>query len=282
MGADLNVAEIARLPSDRARGELARRFRVPMDSTYLYRRDAAGRYVGAAGRSFPAAGTAPEVPLDPFDMVTIFRQPEFELQRTVWIAGEVLFPGPYALMRKDERVSELVERAGGLLPTAHVAGARFFRREARGFALGDGNESNRVNLQLESVMASSGGATDIILQPADSLMIPEYDPTVRVEGAVTAPASVLYVEGANLEYYIGNAGGYARSADKGRVAVQAANGSAAVRRKFLFFSRDPTPGPGSFVYVPPKPEAEPLNPTQLLTAFASIITSVVAIIAIVR
>ena len=253
-----------------------------MDSTYLYRRDAAGRYVGAAGRSFPAAGTAPGVPLDPFDMVTIFRQPEFELQRTVWIAGEVLFPGPYALMRKDERVSELVERAGGLLPTAHVAGARFFRREARGFALGDGTESNRVNLQLESVMASSGGATDIILQPDDSLMIPEYDPTVRVEGAVTAPASVLYVEGANLEYYIGNAGGYARSADKGRVAVQAANGSAAVRRKFLFFSRDPTPGPGSFVYVPPKPEAPPLNPTQLLVAVASIITSVVAIIAIVR
>jgi protein involved in polysaccharide export with SLBB domain len=280
VGADLNEAEIARLPEDRRLGELATRFRIPLDSSYLYERDASGAYVGAAGRTFPSAGSAPEVVLEPFDAVTIFRQPEFELQRTVWITGEVLFPGPYALTRKDERVSDLVERAGGMLPTAYVSGARFFRRDVRGFALGDSAETQRVNLELESVIASPGGNTDIMLQPNDSLMVPEYDPTVRIEGAVTAPASVLYVEGADLDYYIANAGGYARSADKGRVAVQAANGSASVRRKFLFFSVDPEPGPGSFVYVPPKPEAEPFNTTQFITGIASLLTSVVAIIAI--
>jgi len=253
---------------------------VLLDSTFLYQRDENGRYVGAAGLAFPAPGTAPETVLEPFDAVTIFRQPEFELQRTVWITGEVLFPGPYALTRKDERVSELVERAGGLLPTAYVRGARVFRRDVRGFTLGENTEVNRVNLELETVIASPGERTDIMLQPNDSLMIPEYDPTVRVEGAVTAPASVLFVEGADLEYYIGNAGGYARNADKGRVAVQAANGSASVRRKFLFFSTDPTPEPGSFIYVPPKPESEPFNRTQFITGIASIITSVVAIIAI--
>ena len=139
-----------------------------------------------------------------------------------------------------------------------------------------------MNLDLDEILREANSSVDIMLQPDDSLMVPEYDPTIRVEGAVTAPASVLFVEGAGLEYYIDNAGGYARDADKGRVAVQAANGSASVRKKFLFFSTEPTPGPGGTVYVPFKPPAEPLNPTQLLTAFASIITSVVAIIAIVR
>src|SRR5213082_284875 len=88
VGALLKEAEIARLPTDRAEGQLATTVRAPMDSTYLFDRDSSGRYVGPPGLPAPAAGT-PEVQLQPFDNVLILRQPEFELQRTVTIAGEV-------------------------------------------------------------------------------------------------------------------------------------------------------------------------------------------------
>ena len=54
---------------------------------------------------------------------------------------------------------------------------------------------------------------------------------MRVEGAVNSPASVLYREGERLGYYIANAGGYARNADKGRVSVRYANGSARVKEQ---------------------------------------------------
>ena len=49
VGAYLKEAEIARLPGDRREGQLATTMRVPLDSTYLFERDSAGRYVGPAG-----------------------------------------------------------------------------------------------------------------------------------------------------------------------------------------------------------------------------------------
>ena len=60
IGVDLREAEIARLPVDRSRGQLATTLRVPLDSTYLFERDSAGEYIGPPGVSFPAQGTAGE------------------------------------------------------------------------------------------------------------------------------------------------------------------------------------------------------------------------------
>jgi polysaccharide export outer membrane protein len=115
IGADLREAEVARLPLDRSHGQLANTLRVSLDSTYLFDRDSLGRYVGPPGLPFSARG-APETVLQPYDNVLIFQQPDFELQRTVTINGEVKFPGTYALRSKDERLATLVERAGGLTP----------------------------------------------------------------------------------------------------------------------------------------------------------------------
>jgi len=269
VGADLREAEIARLPSDRSNGTLMRTVRVPMDSSYLFERDQQGRYVGAEGVSFPAAGTAPEVTLEPYDLVTIFSQPEFELQRSVKITGEVLFPGTYALTRKDERLSDLVSRAGGLRPTAHVAGGRFFRPF---------EEAGRVNIDLTLALEQPGGHDDIVLQPGDSLHLPEYVPTVRVEGAVNLPTSVLWEEDEGLEYYIGNAGGYARLADKSNVSVRYANGTARIRTKSLFFSSSPRPGPGSTILVPAKDPEDRVNLTPIVAAVAQILTATATLI----
>jgi protein involved in polysaccharide export with SLBB domain len=245
VGADLREAEIARLPEDRSLGGLARAFRVGMDSTYLFERDSLGRYVGAPGLPFPSAGTAPEVPLAPYDYVTVFRQPEFELQRSVAITGEVPFAGSFALERKDERVSSLVRRAGGLLPTAYAAGAQFFRSL-------DG--VGRVNVDLLGALRAPGLADDVVLQPGDSLHVPEYSPIVKVIGAVNSPTSVRYEPGRGLDYYVANAGGFASNADKGRVSVRYADGSARVRSRFFVFKSYPEPGPGSTIMVPERAE----------------------------
>ena len=128
IGADLRDAEIAKLPVDRSHGQLATTTRVPLDSTYLFQRDSAGRYIGPPGVAFPTRGSAAEVPLEPFDNVLIFRQPNFELQRTVIITGEVMFPGAYALKAKDDRLADLVQRAGGLTPRAYPEGIRLDRK----------------------------------------------------------------------------------------------------------------------------------------------------------
>ncbi len=268
VGVDLREAEIARMPIDREDGDLARLFRVPLDSSYLLARDRGGRYVGPPGPPFAAAGSAPEVELEPYDRVLIFRQPEFETQRTVQITGEVRYPGTYALERKDERLSDLVRRAGGLMPTAYPEGARLIR---------EFEDAGRVNVELATALGEVGSQRDVVLQPGDSLNVPEYIETVRVQGAVNSPTSVLYREGRPLSYYIDNAGGWARNADKGRLSVRYANGSARTPGKFLWARSYPPVGPGSLIDVPVKPEGEPFN----LSAFAQILTSAVTLLVVV-
>ena len=109
-------------------------------------------------------------------------------------------------------------------------------------------------------------------------MIPEYNPTVRVQGAVNSPTSVLYQPGQGLGYYIANAGGFAQNADKGRLSVRYANGTAKVRSKFLFFTSYPTPGPGSTITVPVAPQGAPFNVTQFAGSLAQILASSLAIV----
>src|SRR2546426_11229919 len=120
IGADLRDAEIARLPADRSKGQLATTVRVPLDSSYLSERDSAGRYIGPPGVPFPARGTAADGTLEPYDNVLVFRQPDFQLQRTGTITGEVLYPGTYALKANDERLADLVGRGRVLAPRAYL------------------------------------------------------------------------------------------------------------------------------------------------------------------
>jgi protein involved in polysaccharide export with SLBB domain len=240
IGAYLTEAEIARLPEDRSTGQLATSIRVPMDSTYLFERDSTGRYVGPPGLPFPARG-APEAVLLPFDNVLILRQPNFELQRSVSIFGEVQFPGTYSLRSKDERLASLVQRAGGLTPRAYQEGVRFFRSS---------NGAGRIDIDLPKALRDVAGRDNVILQPEDSVFIPEYQPSVKVLGAVNSPGSVLWQQGRGLDYYVGGAGGYAYNADKGKVSVKFANGGVRTTRRKILFGSSPNPGPGAEVFVP--------------------------------
>ena len=242
VGAYLQEAEVARLPDDRSLGQLATTIRVPLDSTYLYERDSTGRYLGAPGMSFPARG-APEAVLRPFDNVLILRQPNFELQRTVAVFGEVRFPGVYSLRSKDDRLASLIERAGGLTPRAYQAGVQFYRRT---------NAAGRIDIDLPQALRDLAGRDNVILQPDDSIVIPEYQPSVKVVGAVNSSGSVLWQEGKDLDYYIGAAGGYAYNADKDRVSVRFANGGVKTVRRKILFGYSPVPGPGTEVFVPAK------------------------------
>ena len=270
VGALLHEVEIARLPGDRTQGQLATTLRAPMDSTYLFDRDSAGRYIGPPGLPAPAAG-APEVALQPFDNVLMLRQPEFELQRSVTVAGEVQYPGTYALKTKGDRLADLIHRAGGLTPRAYGDGIRFYRQV---------NAAGRINIDLPKALRETTSRDNVILQPGDSVFIPEYIPSVKVIGAVNAPGSVLYKKGAGLGYYVDAAGGFAYTADKGRTSVRNADGEVETRHKWLFFRSDPKPGPGSEVTVPLKDTSNPTNYAALFGAIARILASTVAIIVV--
>jgi len=267
VGAYLKEAEIARLPTDRSAGQLATTIRVSLDSTYLMDRDSLGRYVGPPGLAFPASG-APDVALEPFDNVLILRQPDFDYQRTVSVTGEVKYPGVYSLRTKGERLSDVIARAGGLTAQAYGAGIRFVRQQ---------NEVGRINVDLAQALRDTQSTANLILQPGDSIQVPEYQPSVKVSGAVNSPGSVLWRRGASISYYLSAAGGFAQHADKGAVSVRFANGEVRTRRHGVF-GGEPKPGPGSEVLVPAEdPSARRTDYVALFGALAQILASVVTI-----
>ncbi|MGI9626362.1 MAG: SLBB domain-containing protein, partial [Longimicrobiales bacterium] len=271
VGADLREAEVSRLPSSRGAGELATLLRVPLDSSYLNTNHLALSTAGPAGVAFAGPGTAPEFALRPFDEVQILQQPDFEMQRMVAISGEVPVPGHYALESKTDRVTDLLERAGGLLPTAYVEGARLVRGR---------DNLGGINLDLAAAMATSGDRNNLTLEPGDSLHIPVYSPTITVRGAVNSPLTVLYEEGRDLEYYVENAGGFRHDADRDRLSVRYANGQAETRSKFLFWSSDPKPLPGSTIAVPAQDPADRFDTRGLVTDLVAILGSLTTVVVV--
>ena len=268
-GAYLKEAEIARLPEDRSGGRTATTIRVPLDSTYLFDRGPDGRYVGPPGVPVPAAG-APEVPLRPYDNVLIMRQPDWSLQRTVVLLGEVRFPGSYALTTKTERLSDLIKRAGGLTDEAYADGIVFVRRD---------NNVGRVGVELTNALRRYTSADNLILRDGDRISIPPYNATVTIRGEVNAPSTVAYIRGKGIDYYVGAAGGATPKADEDHAYVTQPSGKLETVKSHVFLPDEmPKPRPGSIVTVPPNDGVTKRDWVPLLTGLAQIIGSTVAII----
>jgi protein involved in polysaccharide export with SLBB domain len=272
----LTEAEVARLPDDtvRAAGRVAVTFRVSLDSTYLVDRGPDGRYLGPPG--LPAAsGGASETVLRPYDNVLIFRQPDWELQRTVSILGQVRYPGRYSLITRSDRITDLIQRAGGLTKDAYPAGVKFFRSVDRG---------GRIGLDLPRVLADAKDRDNLVLAAGDSIIIPEYIPVVYVRGRVNAPSSVNYRPGAGLEYYVAAAGGYARDADRGRAYVTQPNGKvqSVKRRALLIPDFRPRPLAGGEVYVPLRDPADRRDWLQTATSLAQIVAGLATTVLVVK
>jgi polysaccharide biosynthesis/export protein len=270
----LNEAEIARLPDARSDGITAQTFRVPLDSSYLFERAPDGKYLGPPGLPAPS-GPNPDVTVKPYDNVLIMRQPSWELLRTAAIAGEVRYPGRYALKSKTERISDLVQRAGGLNSDAYADGVVFLRPR---------NGVGRIGIQLSDVLRHSNSHDNLPLVDGDSIYIPRYNPVVIVTGAVNSPVAVTYAPGKTMEYYIRAAGGPTVRADVKRAYVVQPNGKLESHEsRFLLPDGNPQPQPGSTVLVPNRdPLDKPIDYLTSLGNITQILTGLVAFIIAVR
>ena len=266
-GANVLDAELARLTDPRSRTDSAAVvYRVTLaDSAAL-----AEAMLAGADRMLPTwMERSREVPLEPSDRVLIGQAPGYEPPRTVTVSGEVLRPGPYALTTRDARLSDLIARAGGVTRDAYVRGAQLVR------------DSMLVATNLHEALEDPDDAEDIMLADGDSLHVPRLDPIVRVTGAVVFESRVAYRPGAGLDYYVEQAGGYTRNADRRRASVTYANGERETVDRFLWFSTKPEPGPGSMVFVPPIPAEERdsgVNWSQIVQSTTAVLGTVATLI----
>jgi len=269
-GALVQEAEVARLPEKRAEGQTAETFRVPLDSSYVFELNGSSSVNGSRGMALLSGRTAPEVGLKPYDNVLILRQPDWALQRTVAVTGEVRYPGHYALRSKSERLSDVIARAGGLTKEAYAEGVYFSRPK-----------SGRIGIDLADVLRDSKNRDNMLLVDGDSIFVPRYNGVVTVSGAVNSPLAVAYVPGQNIDFYIRSAGGPNTKADPSRAYVTQPNGKveSVVTHRFWPDAR-PSPQPGGVVYVPQK-EGDSGNFLAQASTMASVLTALASLAVVV-
>ncbi|MFN8179874.1 MAG: SLBB domain-containing protein [bacterium] len=207
--------------------------------------------------------------LQPWDNVFVRWIPNYELQRNVIVTGEVRFPGMYTLRSPTERLSTLIDRAGGLISTAYPAGFSLVRKK-------DG--LGRVALDLERALKHPGSDDDVILFAGDSLFVPEQPKTVTVRGQVGYPTSLIYQKGMSIGDYVDRAGGTTEKADRGQIRVVYSTGAAAQVKRFWF---DPPVLPGSTIIVPEKEEKSGVAWGEVLRDSASILASLATAVLVV-
>lgn len=184
--------------------------------------------------------------LEPYDQVFVRKSPGYSIQKNVKVNGEVLYEGEYSLNFKNERLSSLIERAGGITAFGYAKGAKLTRvanddekkrmedvlklmRRELGEGLTDSLKLEldsvfTVGINLEEALAKPGSSADIVLREGDVISVPEMTSTVKINGAVMMPNTVTYMDGENVKYYLNQAGGYSQSAKKSKKFIIYMNG----------------------------------------------------------
>lgn len=246
--------------------------------------------------------------LEPFDIVTVRSSPGYETQKQVKIEGEVLYPGYYTITKKDERISDLIKRAGGLTALSFTDGASLkragnfesqleqekenqkvqqFRRIQKNAkdstALDVENLAVRndfVGIDLTRILEKPGTKKDLFLENGDIINIPRQLQTVKVSGEVLSPNTVIFDKNKGFKSYIANAGGFTQNALKHRSYIIYANGSVRSTKKFLLFNNYPIVRTGAEIFVPKQEERRRLTPTETvgiisgLASFGAIVLGV--------
>jgi len=228
---------------------------------------------------------ADEFLLEPFDQIFIRKSKDFESPQNVRVSGEILWPGLYTMANKNERVLDLLERAGGITEAAFKEGARLLRQ-------GEG----LVLLDLEQLYEEGEKSKyNYVLKPGDKVIVPTMKDLVSIAGRINHPLiketaevedlrlelelektedaiakkeilldrkikekqnptkiNIPFHEGKRAIFYVKEYGAGIDRKLGGRrrlIYVRYANGAVKKTRKFLFFNIYPKVKKGAMVYV---------------------------------
>ena len=239
--------------------------------------------------------------LQPYDIVHVRRSPLNQESINVKVDGEVAFSGVYTMEKKNQRLSDVVKAAGGLIEGSNARGAHLKRKltddeKARMEAvlrLAKQNSDSKdsvdiekvsisdtytVGIHLDEALVNPGSAQDIELVDGDELIVPRFNHTVRVSGDVHAPNTVAYNGNKGYKYYVKQAGGFGDRAKKRHTYIVYQNGTMALAKEGKI-------EPGCEVVVPTKAPRDTQTISQWIglgTSFASLATMIATIVNLVK
>lgn len=221
-------------------------------------------------------------------------------QQFASIEGEVNYPGQYYAETKNERILDLLEKAGGLSPYAFEQAATlirlnpFYKDEAQtitdssinidGVVTEVNTDLNnkkefRLGIDLNKLLKEGPDSKhNLVLNNGDRLIIPSIKQTVKVEGQVMLPNLVRFEERTSLKEYISKSGGFLTNAKKSKTYVIHPNGDVATTKNFLFFKSYPEIKPGSLILVPEKQERKRSLSTQEIIGASTGLTTLALLV----
>lgn len=224
------------------------------------------------------ASSTAETELQPFDAVVVRAEPGYSKARWVYMGGEIMNSGRYVLEASGERISHLLQRAGGFKGSADsnsITVRRFInssipieeRKRIVERMLNIDQDSLNSNARLkqeylkniellgvnvQKLKMEPGGSEDLILEEGDMITVARASNLVRISGEVRNPTLLAYEKSTSAKYYIKGTGGFTENARKSGVFVIYPDGRSKPVKRFLWFKSYPAITPRSEVFVPAK------------------------------
>ncbi len=248
--------------------------------------------------------------LQPFDIISVRSATGYEVQKLVKIQGEVLYPGTYTILSKDERISDIVKRAGGLTALAYTLGASLKRpgvpdadsaalakekletlkrlqssvidTTKSGSSIEEVVKNINVGISLEKILIDPGSGFDLIMEEGDIINVPKQLQTIKVSGEVLSPVTMIFEKGKGFNSYISQSGGFSDRSLKRRSYILYANGSVKSTRKIVFFNDYPRVDPGAEIFVPKKMEKKPMSAAEIVGISGGLASLAVIILNLVK
>lgn len=209
--------------------------------------------------------------LEPFDVISIKTLPSYNTQKRITIYGEVLYPGNFVLNNTDEKLADVIKRAGGVKETGFLKGGKILRKD------------KIISVDFELAIKKNESINNIQLIEFDTIYIPKYSNTVEIQGGVHNNATVAYSSSKNLKKYIQDAGGFTNVSLPRKTFVTYPSGYSAYTKSFLFLKFHPRIEPGSTITVPTFDPKEiqritAIEKATIVTAFTSVLGILYSII----
>jgi polysaccharide biosynthesis/export protein len=200
-----------------------------------------------------------QIKLEPFDRITIRKEPDIAELKIVEISGYVKYPGTYVLSGSEDFVSDIITRAGGLTADAYPT-ASFFERDGK-----------QINLSFEKIIKNPRSRYNFKLSNNDKITINSFTNIVTIGGEVNNPGNYQFIEGKRYRDYVGVAGGFTKNAARSSSFIVYPDGST---KNINFLNMSPKVLDGSKINVVSKAVVEKFNFTEYVTNLTSIYSDI--------
>lgn len=205
--------------------------------------------------------------LAPYDYISIRPNPFFTMQKKVSILGEVMYPGNYAILNSNEKITDIIDRAGGLLPNAYPEASIYSRKGIQ------------INTSMDKIIKNPKSKLNFKVQDGDEIRIVPHPNIINMSGEVNSPGIHKFVSGKRVSYYINLAGGLNPNADKSNIWIEYPSGDSKIYKPTLF--KNPKVIDGSTINIGRLKDSEPFDRTEFAKEVTAIIANLAQALAVV-